>query len=327
MYGRSKTAYTSVCINNDITLYVRFKPNQGWAESLINVTPFEGIACADTDLLHDLTDQPYIGSCFDSPEFRKLIQLYKQVRLKGMYASLTPCQDSTFQFAPQFINVYTAWDRMAKPGAGSIYLGKTTLQAFENLRNTCRAQGSGKYTWMGGKGKMAIRTRCIARGAENTAWVDTQCDTDEFTSTNYKGTEFFLLQLWASGHNTILNQFNPMLTMGFDTPYVTNTNRYLYVQLSIKYFLEFREPGFAQPDLLVIQDLDKRNDQLAPVYVPPTKEGEGEPPTKKAKKETETEEADKAVAAAVSAKGKEGDDDDENMTLIETQVLDESTLL
>lgn len=178
---------------------------------------------------------------FISPIFRKLCTMYGEAKLKGMYISLRP---KTLPEGAAFTLV-GAWDRNYKIGHGPITNSMTGERAFLYLQQAAMDQGRRPFRYWGDT-KVNYATHCVAHSIqEKTSWFDSEVNTTTSQSITNIWRNFGFRQIDQSGNGP--NVFQPAFWFSYRLEgHDTSTPHPIPIEVSVKYYWSFRQPGMVQ---------------------------------------------------------------------------------
>lgn len=229
----------------------------------------------------DVVNQPYgICGAYGNQELRAAFARYQQVRVKGMYlrvrvenvhmgettgvAGYLDRESIGTSYIP-----YVVWDRQAQ-------LKDVDCRDYDSTDAVQSASSQGMPLWYN-RTDDVWETKCVPKDlAERTCWIDTttsyatgasggkngQRPIDWYTDTTGQYWYDYMCQNNYFGNNNLARtippaQFNPLATIVLKTTPLT-VNRDILVRISVKYILEFRNPGWAQTpgvrDALLFED-------------------------------------------------------------------------
>lgn len=323
MIGKRPTSGTMLKVNSSLIWETGFTNLSTFSDRGLMITPFYGTMLGDYVTKYT-SKQVGLASVFMDPNARKLFTMYKQVRVKGMYVTITPMMLPSDM---QYVTIYGCWERKARTGVentSTVYAGLTTDAGMLACLEDCMAQGGKRITFAADKGRTAVRYKCIPRGGEKYAWTDTTVtwDTWDGTSTwsSFKYHEFYVNRLWEAGADKTYVNFNPMLFLVFQSQYPVSTTANMSFRIDVSYYLTFREPGTSQKTTIK-EMLLLPNEFLKPWLKSGDMPWPARPslPSKDRKDEEEEDEDDQPEMPTKKAKREE--------EIHDTQVLDESTLI
>ena len=196
---------------------------------------------------------------------RKLCTMYGEAKIKGVYISLRP---TTITGGGKNLTLVGAWDRSYKVGRGPINTALTSETAYMYLQQAASDQGRRPLRYWGDT-HIDYNTKCVAHSLqEKTAWFDTEVNTTQSTQTildtTYTWRNFGFRQLDQSGSPA--DYFQPCFWFSYFIEGADNTKANVQgIDVSVKYFISFRQPGMVQTPMNVQEILLLRNTDMVEI--------------------------------------------------------------
>ena len=197
-------------------------------------------------LLTATQDWSGVFGLYNSYSFRKYITMYQQMKVRGMYVSVTI--PPTQAWTSNGLNIYFVWDRQTAVQQAAKYQNTMTAGGFsQDLRQQCCDQGIKPKKIMPAKGAVSARSKCLAKSlVEKTGWIDTGTWYHESQVTYHGETYYtndFQFQYWRDLQT--LNCFSPMCWVFVEANDYNNTDATisLPIEITMRIYCDFRSPG------------------------------------------------------------------------------------
>lgn len=243
--GTSSANYLTACFTVNQQACIEIPTRSRFAISYLCFSPFAS-RFLQPFILTYMQDWAGAFGLYNSYSFRKYITMYQQMKIRGVYITITiPAHQTCVNTG---LNIYFVWDRQTSVQQAAKYKSTYTSSGWAtDLRQQCCDQGIKPKRILPGKGAISVRSKCLAKSLlEKTGWIDTATYYHESTVT-YQGenwyTNDFQLQYWRD--NQTLNCFSPMCWAFVEANDYNGTENSIYIPIEVQMraYCDFRSPG------------------------------------------------------------------------------------
>ena len=204
----------------------------------------------------------WMVSLFNSETFRKMLTIYSEMKIDGVYVSVTPtdfggARENTY-------TIYNAWDRKGKNRSVGGFFGDAINEAeSERIKASSNEQGT-RFSMLGAdKGGWTHRSKCLPLSSgERYTYIDTRTIHDEVTVSATEEAHYFAVD--AADTSGPISYFSPLYYLTMERTNLTMAAEEVSCILRMRFYCSFRAPGTCSSTTTVQRLLLQSNDQLKP---------------------------------------------------------------
>lgn len=262
--GTSSANYLTACFTVNQHASLRFPVGYSYSDAYVFLSPFSS-RFFQPWLLSHTQDWSGVFGLFNSYAFRKYITMYQQLKIRGVYCTVS--MPSSSLGATPGLNIYFVWDRQTTVQQAAKYKAAyVTSGTPSDIRQQCMDQGIRPKRIYPGKGPVSARSKCIAKSImERSGWIDTSTWYHQSQITygdDIYNTNDFQLYSWRDGPT--LNTFSPGCWVMVESNAYNDTDApyYIPVEIQMRIYCDFRSPGAGMDSTETKAMLLKPNSEL-----------------------------------------------------------------
>lgn len=201
-------------------------------------------------------------SLFNSETARKMLTIYSEIKIDGVYVSVTPTDFGSVR--ENTYTVYNCWDRKGKNGSvGGFFGDAINEKESERIKASSNEQGT-RFTMLGAdKGGWTHRSKCLPlTSGERYAYVDTRVVHNTVEVGQDEEAHYFAVNATETG--APINYFAPLYYLTMERTNLTLAAEEVTAIVRIRYYCSFRTPGSCSSETAVQNLLLSNNDSLKP---------------------------------------------------------------
>lgn len=210
----------------------------------------------------DTSNGRWLVSLFNSETARKMLTIYSEMKIDGIYVSVTPtdfggARENTY-------TIYNAWDRKGKNRSVSGFFGDAINEAeSERIKASSNEQGT-RFSMLGAeKGGWTHRSKCLPLSSgERYTYIDTRTTHETVDVAADEEAHYFSLD--AVDTVGPVSYFSPLYYLTMERTNLTLAAEEVTCIIRIRFYCSFRAPGTCSSTTQVQRLLLSSNDQLKP---------------------------------------------------------------
>lgn len=252
--GTKSTNGCRACFNTDTLIQLEWESGGKYPAQPVLLSPvFQWFVEPENQSYMGL-DNIYQLSAMQNWDFRKMLTMYQQIRVDGVYIKITPINFSSL--TQPYVTFYTLWDRKANGNTVNTWgtqsaWGTTNQDVARRIKETCQAQNGRGRTFAPGKGGLYFKTGCHARTTSEKAFLDAEAQTSSKSKTVSPGTMSVTglgikKYQFETTSDLSWQPFSPACWITAELPDFSSGPTFIVCKFEMRTYVTFRSPGNIQ---------------------------------------------------------------------------------